>query len=253
MLSIAFTSFCLFLTHPGQDLTFGSLVWTWDTQEVDFYSFTFISLINPSSHRVCSHPHVAAAAIRLQVHSSVPAALLGLSSAVAWCQPLCVPQPQYLPFGGSGHDPVCRPQVLLLHLTRSACYFGFPRTEIAPLTHWVFLSGLMCIFCWYELIFERLPFPYRVVSTIPLFHSGSAPPLIEVSWEFCHCLPREQQGLRCTDALSTLSEISPAEIEHRYWALYFSCKSNSNSSNAFSVWGMATMKKPINFNVTLHT
>lgn len=132
-------------------------------------------------------------------------------------------------------------------------YFGFPKTEIVSLTLHVFLPGHMCIFCWYEVIFECLPFLYRVVFSIPLFHSGSAPPLIEVNWELCHCLPREQQWLWCTDALSMLSKITPAEIEHWYWALYFSCKSNPNSSNAYSVWRMATMKKPINFNVTLHS
>lgn len=128
----------------------------------------------------------------------VPALVGWCRCSVGWPQPIlsmCTPALDKPNSPASYAEATVLPQTILPLQPEIFCFpiLEFSKTDTSSLTLHVFLSGRMCIFCWYELIFEYLPFPYGVVSSAPLFHSGSAPPLIEVSWEFCHCLPREQQ------------------------------------------------------------
>lgn len=89
----------------------------------------------------------------------------------------------------------------------------YPQFEIFCLLFWIsqdrhcFLDP-SCIFVrphvYFLLIWTHLW--TLAISVWSCFHSGSAPPLIEVSWEFCHCLPREQQWAWDSLALKTCSQ-----------------------------------------------
>lgn len=122
--------------------------------------------------------------------------------------PMCIPAPD------EPSNPAWCAEATVLppdHPSSSAwdlllCYFGFPETDISSLTLHVFLSGRMCIFCWYELIFECLPFPYGVVSFIPFGVCSSS------HWSQLGVLPlpssRAAVSLQSTDTSSTLSKLT---------------------------------------------
>lgn len=149
---------------------------------------------------------------------------------------------------------LCCPQTILPPQSEIFCLaiLDFPRQTLL-LWPFMYFCQAACVFsadmnsslntCHFRMeLFPRLLYSIQGLLLLSLKSAGSfAIAFLESSsepaihWHFQHAL-----------------KINPAEIEHRYWALYFSCKSNSNSLNAASVWRMATMKKSINFNVTLH-
>lgn len=252
-------SFCLFLPNSGRHPIFSSLFWTLATWRsafsqlhLHFIYSSFSSLAVAPCIGVCSrcgrrYPAWCPSwlvCLHVVLGGLMPAPPCASQSLINQETTLDVQRRRALSCAQTILSPQSEIFCLLVWIPEDRdCFFDpsciFVRPHVYFLLIWTHL-WTVAISVWS--CFLRSFIPFRVCSSSHWSQLGVLP------------LPssRAAASLQFTDTLSMLSKINPAEIEHQYWTLYFSCKSNSNSLNASSVWRMATMKKPINFNVTLH-